>query len=232
MAIFSPYRFTMKINIAIADDHRIFRKSFIRFLHDTADIKVVIEASNGADLLEQLTASDKKPDLILLDIQMPVMNGIQCLTHLKDKFADIPVIILSQLFAEQYLKKAMLLGVCGYFTKDADPDEVIAAIQKHRQGVFLYEKSLEDEVLKLSDAKELSYENNKEKADFSKRELEIIYWTYQELTSKAIADKLNISTRTVDSHKDKLLKKTGCRSFLGVVVLAMELHLLIKENFE
>ncbi len=219
----------MGINIAIADDHLMFRRSLIRLIHDTSDIKVVLDAADGSELLEKLYSYQGQIDIILLDIQMPNMDGLQCLQLLQKSYAYINVIILSHLSGEHYLKQALINGVHGYFTKDSDPDELLSAIREVKQGGFYFEGRLKNWIQKLTNDLAFSSDKSEMKLDFSKRELEIIYWSAMELKSKEIADKLNISYRTVEGHKNNLIKKTGCKTFLGIILLALDLNMISKE---
>lgn len=219
----------MEINIAIADDHLIFRRSLIRLIHDASDIRVVLDAGDGSELLEKLNSYQDQIDIILLDIQMPNMDGLQCLQLLQKCYPHINVIILSHLSGEHYLKQALINGVHGYFTKDSDPDELLTAIREIKQGGFYFEGRLKNWIQKLTNDLASSSDKSKIKLDFSKRELEIIYWSAMELKSKEIADKLNISYRTVEGHKNNLIKKTGCKTFLGIILLALDLNMISKE---
>lgn len=218
----------MEINIAIADDHRIFRRSLTRLIHDTSDIRVVLEASDGSELLEKLSSFEGNMDIILLDIQMPNMDGLQCLKILQKQYPNINVIILSHLSGEHYLREALANGVHGYFTKDSDPDELLIAIREVKQGGFYFEGTLKNWVQKITKDLEFSPDKNEIKLDFSKRELEIIYWSAMELKSREIAQKLNISFRTVEGHKNNLIKKTGCKTFLGIILLTIDLKIISK----
>lgn len=218
----------MKINIAIADDHKIFRKSLIRLINDCEDFIVVMEASNGLELLEKLSSIETEVDILLLDLQMPEMDGFQCLQILENDYPEIKTIILSQLSAEHYLKKAIYLGVTGYFTKDSEPTELLDAIREIYNGGFYFEGKLKHLVDEIIQENRSYRQNSPIRFDFTKRELEIIYWSVMELKSKDIAKKLGISYRTVEGHKSGLIKKTGAKSFLGVIFIALELNLLIK----
>lgn len=219
----------MEINIAIADDHRIFRRSLTRLIHDTSDIRVVLDASDGSELLEKLSSFEGNVDIILLDIQMPNMDGLHCLKILQKKYPNINVIILSHFSDEHYLKQALINGVHGYFTKDSDPDELLSAIREVRQGGFYFEGKLKNWIEQITNDLEFGSDKKEIKLDFSKRELEIIYWSAMELKSREIADKLNISFRTVEGHKNNLIKKTGCKTFLGIILLAIDLKIIFKE---
>lgn len=218
----------MRTKIAIVDDHQIFRKSLKRLLEDTKDIEIVFEASNGLELMEKLSLPENKVQLILLDIQMPVMDGLKAAEILKINHPEIAIIMLSQLSGEHVVRKSLEYKVNGFFTKDSDPEQLIDVIRKIKKSNFLYDPKLEKHVSKIHDpvqeidAKEISY-------DFSRRELEIIRLSSLDINNKDIADRLNISVRTVEGHKSNILKKTGCYSFLGVVILALELNLITKD---
>lgn len=221
----------MKIRIAVVDDHKIFRKSLIRLIDDCEDFLVVLETSNGIELLEKISIARTEVDILLLDLQMPEMDGFQCLQILENDYPEIKTIVLSQLSAEHYLKKAIYLGVSGYFTKDSEPFELLEAIRKIHHGGFYFEGKLKHLVDGIIKEKRSYWQNSPTSFDFTKRELEIIYWSLMELKSKDIANKLEISYRTVEGHKSGLIKKTGAKSFLGVILIALEFNLLTKNPF-
>lgn len=209
----------MTINIAVADDHTIFRKSLIRLINDWPMLNVVADCGNGKELLDTLEDTAGKVTVVLLDLQMPVMDGMTCLQILRAKYPEIKVIILSQLTGALYVKTALEKGAFGFFSKEADPELLMetilnAANSEHFHTNLPY-ASVETQVT-----------SSPRTFEFSKRELEVISLSSADLSSREIAEKLGISIRTVEGHKNNLLKKTGCHSFLGVVVIAMELHLI------
>lgn len=215
----------MKIKIAIADHHLIFRRTLVKFIQDFKNIDIVFEASNSKELIKKLSDFDDV-NILLLDLQSAEMEGLKNWQIIQKKYPHIKIIILSHLHGLYYLKYAIHTRVLGYFTKDSDPLDLLKAIQKADEGVFYFEKKLEENVKQINQELKNNPGEDIAKFDFSKRELEIIYWTAKELKCKEVADKLNISPRTVEGHKNNLIKKTNCKSFLGVILIAVELRLI------
>lgn len=214
--------YRMKINIAIADDHTIFRKSLMRFFDTCEDVGVVADAGNGKELLEVLEKCEEDVHVLLLDLQMPVMDGMMCLPILRERYPKLKIIILSQLVSGVYVARAKQEGAAGFLSKESNPDILVETIrQSAKAGTgfrttidFSKEAALHSDTL------------DQPQFDFSKRELEVIYLSSIDLKNKEIADRLGISVRTVECHKTNLLKKTGCQGFLGVVIIALELRLI------
>lgn len=219
----------MKINVAIANSHQIFRKSLTNLLEDKNNTRVVLECSDGDELLEKIITYPEI-NVLVLDIQMPGIDGLTCCETLQAKRPEIDIIILSHLQGEHYLKSAIKLGVHGYFTKDSDSNDLLTAIRKSGDGGFYFEKKLKSKIDKIFDHIKRNPTEDNCRYDFSKRELEVIYLTALEFKSKEIADKLNISPRTVEGHKNNLTKKTKSKSFLGVILMAVELRLISLDN--
>jgi DNA-binding NarL/FixJ family response regulator len=214
----------MKINIAIADDHTIFRKSLIRLFDNCEDFKVVADAANGKELLDLLIQCTDQVHVILLDLQMPVMDGMSCLTILMERYPKLKVIILSQLTSDLYVQRAQREGAFGFLSKEADPEVLIKTILLSQQKGAGFHSNITFSNEHVS----MSADSGHHHFDFSKRELEVIYLSSIDLKNKDIARKLGISVRTVECHKNNLLKKTGCQGFLGVVIMALELRLITR----
>ncbi|PZU87276.1 MAG: hypothetical protein DI529_07200 [Chryseobacterium sp.] len=215
----------MRINVAIANSHQIFRLGLIKWIESAKDINVVLECSNGKELLQQID-EHLELDVLLLDMQMSGIGGLNCCETIKKKRPDISIIILSHLSGTYFLKYAIHLKLHGYFTKDSESVDLLKAIRQYDDGGFHYEKKLKNKIEKINDHIKKNPNEDISRFDFSKRELEIIYLTAIELKSKEIGSKLNISPRTVEGHKNNLIKKTNCKSFLGVILIAMELRLI------
>lgn len=215
----------MGVNIAIAHSHQIFRRGLTKWIESAKDINVVLECSDGRELLQEID-THLEINVLLLDIQMSGIEGLSCCEILQKKHPDISIIILSHLSGSYFLKYAIHLKLHGYFTKDSESGELLKAIRQYDDGGFHYEKKLKNKIEKITEHIKKNPDEDISRFDFSKRELEIIYLTAIELKSKEIANKLNISPRTVEGHKNNLIKKTNCKSFLGVILIAMELRLI------
>lgn len=197
------------LRIAIADDHQLFRKSLKLLIDSFGEMQVVLEAANGKELLENLNTAEV--DILLLDLQMPTMNGFQTIPAINKAYPEIKILVLTSLSEKETIKAILGLEVQGYFTKDADPNELKEAILKLHQHGFYLEK-------KLASIIETQVENQANALVFSDREKEIIRLILKEYSGKEIGSELNISPRTVEKHKYNLMAKTSSKNFIGVVV--------------
>jgi two-component system, NarL family, response regulator DegU len=209
------------IKIAIADDHALFRRGMASLLKTIPDFEVVLEAANGQELVSQIP--DFTPDLVIMDLKMPIMDGMQATEYIKDKFPDIKVIVISMLDEDQFVYKLMELGANGYLLKDTDTEEVELAIrtilhEDYYYGPFL-NKVMHRRFLDKSRKKEATINS---KVHFTDRELEIIQLVCEGLTTVQIADKVCLSNRTVDGHRNSIMDKLGVKNTAGVVVYAVK----------
>ena len=209
-----------KIDLVITDDHKLFRKGLSSLLSDFEFIGNVYEASNGIELLELLQSVDSKPDIILLDLQMPEMDGIAANKELKKIFPDIKVIILTMEDDAQLILHLIKQGVNGYLMKDADPDELETAIKSVIEKDFYFSDNIS----------QLIYRNlNKKRKKnsglfihkFTPREIQTLELICREYTAAEIADELNLSVRTIEGYRSNLLDKSGAKNIAGLVVFAL-----------
>ena len=206
------------IRIALTDDHAIFRESMSLLINTQIDMKVCIEAENGNDLITQL--SHTEVDMVLLDLQMPGMDGLETCQYLNENYPDIKILILSHLSGIQNIMKVMALGANGYFTKNTRTAELFTAIRKVESRGFYFEDALTEVIKSILEKRNL-YSFEFKDTEISSRELEIIKLYALEYTGKQIADLLNISLRTVESHKKNLMQKTNSKNFIGVITYTL-----------
>ncbi|MCB0706370.1 MAG: response regulator transcription factor [Saprospiraceae bacterium] len=209
------------IKIAIADDEMLFRKGLILILEENPDFKIIIEAGNGAELMERIRLSEEKPDILLLDLQMPVRSGIQTAPDLQKEFPEIRIIIISSHYHRSYIIHLIELGASAYLPKNADPNLVATSIREVHQKGFYYT----GEVLSL--IREHLQTPIKTKPiipgqELSSREMEVLQLICEQCTTTEIAEKLFISPRTVDGHRNRLLEKTDSRNTAGLVIYALQ----------
>lgn len=211
------------IKIAITDDHALFRKSLSTLLSNYKDLEVVMEAENGPELLHKMKY--EKVDVILLDIQMPDMNGIEVCNKLHKKFPHSKILMLTFGAAHSEISKAIDNGAAGFFTKNSSPEELVRAIRNIHHGEFYFEKSLIALMKEVMTGKKTSGRFYPQ-VEISSREAEIIKLYAEENNGKQIAEMLNISIRTVESHKKNLMEKTNSKNFIGVIIYALENDLI------
>lgn len=211
--------------IFIVDDHQLVRDGFVAILKEHSDeFQLLGEANNGLALLHDLKNMDTLPDIILMDINMPVMNGVEATKQLKKEFSEIKVIALTMMKQSTHIKQMLKAGAMGYILKDCDKSELLTAIHTVASGKTYFSQSVTQEVmLELTRIKKEALKTNKA---LSKREMEVLNLIVQDMSNQQIADKLNISPRTVDTHKQNILSKTGTNSVAGVVVYAIKNNLV------
>jgi two-component system response regulator DegU len=207
------------IRLALADDQVLFRKGMALLLRDMAGARVVLECANGAELLAGLKHT--KVDIVLLDLEMPVMDGTEAMRRIRLEHPAVKVIVLSTHDEDDFIARLMELGANGYMLKTAEPDEIDTAIRSvHATGYFFSERVSRVMLHGLVQKKQVKPVFH-EIEPLSERELEVLRGICRELTTAEIAEKLFVSPRTVEFHRNNLLLKTGARNAAGLVVYAM-----------
>ncbi|MEO5584681.1 MAG: response regulator transcription factor, partial [Flavobacteriales bacterium] len=206
------------INLALADDQRLFRKGLVMLLRDMAGARVVLECANGEELL--LGLKKTKVDIVLLDLEMPVMDGVETMHRLRSEYPTLKVIILSSHDGENVIKHLMELGANGYMPKNAEPDEIDMAIRSVADTGYYFSDTVSNAMLHgLVKGKKVK-PTFEDIDPLSERELEVLRGICQERTTAEIGGKLFVSPRTVEFHRNNLLLKTGARNTAGLVVYA------------
>lgn len=212
------------IRIALADDELLFRKGLIALLQNKEGLDIVLEADHGLELLEQLQKKDNLPEVLLLDLKMPKMNGIEVAKIIRKNYPAIKIIIISTHFSRAFIINMIELGATAYLPKNSSPEEVENTIRAVYEKGFHYN----DEVLGF--IRENLINQKKLKANFpfelSSREKEILQLICEQYTTPEIGKKLFISPRTVDGHRNNLLSKLGCKNIAGLVVFALQNQLV------
>lgn len=204
-----------QIPIAIVDDHTLFRQGVAGLLREFDELSVVFEAGNGKEMQEKLPRQEL-PKVILMDINMPVMDGCLTTAWLKTNFPDIRVLALSMYDDDDIVIKMIKCGACGYVLKESRPSDLLEAVKVvNEKGVFLND---------LVSGKLMRSFNTQDVA-LSKKELEFIIHCCSELTYKEIADKMNVSPRTVDNYRESLFQKLNLKSRTGLVLYAIKNNL-------
>jgi len=210
------------IKVAIADDHALFRAGVKTALSVRKDIEMIAEADNGMQLLNLLKHIE--PDVILLDIQMPLMDGISTLPEIRRLYPDIKVIILSMHNDHSMISKLMEVGANSYLTKNSDSETIYQAIKTCYEQEFFF-NDLTNKAL-LSGLRTKKADHAQDDVQLNDKELRILKLMCEEKTTKEIADIVDISPRTVEAIRDKLKTKTGAKSMAGLVMYAVKNKLL------
>jgi DNA-binding NarL/FixJ family response regulator len=213
---------TRPIKVAIADDHALFRAGVKTALSVRKDIEMIAEADNGMQLLNLLKHIE--PDVILLDIQMPLMDGITTLPEIRKLYPEIKVIILSMHNDHSMISKLMEVGANSYLTKNSDSETIYQAIKTCYEQEFFF-NDLTNKAL-LSGLRTKKTDHTPDDIQLNDKELRILKLMCEEKTTKEIADIVDISPRTVEAIRDKLKTKTGAKSMAGLVMYAVKNKLL------
>lgn len=213
----------LPIKLAVVDDHALFRKGLIALLKEFPELEVTIEASNGEELLEQL--KKKRVDVILLDLQMPVMDGIETTERLQNKYLGTKIIIITSHNEEGFIHHLISKGANGFLLKDQDIEIVIDAIYGVIENDYFFNDRVSRAMVKgLLDSNKIR--PTFKEVSLSEKEVIIIRLISQELTNKEIAEKLIVSVRTIDGHKERILQKTKAKNSIGIIMYAMRHNLL------
>ena len=211
----------MCVKVMIADDHKMIREGLKQLIELEGDMEVIEEAENGLDCIEKLEVN--KPEILLLDINMPKMNGIQTLEKIKEEKMDLKVLMLTVHSEVEYLLKAVDIGVDGYILKDADSTELRKAIFSIVEGNNYIQSSL----IPLLNSKMIARDVDSEKIKLlTKRELEILMNAASGMSNKEIGDKLQISERTVKNHISSVFKKIEVSDRTQAAVFAIRNNLI------
>lgn len=206
-----------KIKLAIVDDNEKFRKAIIGLLNLENDLKVVLEAENGIDLLEQL--GTKIPDVVLIDIRMPVMDGIEATDKIKGLFPHLKIIAYSQYDMEENIIKMNVHGVKSFIGKEDDPEELFKAIRVvHDGGVYMTEKAAIIIQTHLRNGFKKVVERRCE-SPIQDEDFKFLKMILDGLTSKEIGENINRSHRTVEDMRDKLYEKYNVSNKQQLVIL-------------
>ena len=211
----------MAIKVMLADDHVMMREGIRQLLEFDGSVKVIDEANDGNECLSKL--SSNKPDILLLDINMPEKNGIEVLQEIKEQSIDVKVLVLTVHNEIEYLLKAIDIGADGYIMKDSESSELKKAIRVIMSGETYIQPSL----IPALNNRLISRDNDKEKIDsLTKREYEILVQLAKGRVNKDIAVSLNITERTVKNHIFKIFKKINVNDRTQAAVFAIKNNLI------
>ncbi|MGL1888042.1 MAG: response regulator transcription factor [Reichenbachiella sp.] len=212
-----------KLKIVLIDDHKMIREGIKSFLVENDSYEIVGEAADGIEGLQLI--EEVSPDLVLTDILMPNMNGIEMTEKLFEEERNVKVVALTMLNENQHIKQMMKAGASGYLLKNCTEDELNEAITEVVAGNTYYGDDVKDTILNMVASKPSAKTRVSYEIPLTDRELEILHLICKEYTNKEISDELFIGMRTVDAHKRNLLEKTGCKNVAGLVVYSIERNL-------
>jgi DNA-binding NarL/FixJ family response regulator len=209
----------MNITLGIADDHQLFLKSLSLLISSLEDFSILVEAMNGKDLIEKLQVKKTEPDIILLDVNMPVMDGRKTAEYLTEKFPAIKLVALSMKDDDATIISMIKAGCCAYLLKDIHPEELNKALHEiHARGYY------------NADAANINYrrllQHQEKELQLNDKEKEFLRLACSDATYKQIAAEMHVSERTVDGYRENLFKKLNVQSRTGMALEALRRNIV------
>lgn len=212
---------TNPIRIALVDDEMLFRKGIAFILNREPNFEILFEASDGQELVDFLKESTEHPDIILMDLKMPMLNGVETTKILNKNFPNIRIIALTSYNTRPFIANMIQVGAVSYIVKNASPAEVVSTVNHVFEKGFYYDEN----VMKIICDDILQNKSTKSTLDntfLTNREISILELICQQKNSAEIAKELFISQRTVEGHRNNLMLKTESRNIAGLVVYAIQ----------
>jgi len=207
------------INILLVDDHDIVRDGIQMLLEDEVGFVITAEAENGKEAIEACKNHDI--DLIIMDINMPEMNGIDATETIKESFPEIKVLALTMMDEDQHIRQMIEAGASGYILKSSDKMELVDAITTILDGKHYFSDDATQSVM-MDIVRGTTKKESSDPGNITDREKEVLELIVKQYTNQEIAEELYISTRTVDAHRRNLLQKTGAKNTAGLVTYAIK----------
>ena len=214
------------IKIAIADDHKIFRDGIKMALAGKENLKMLWEAEDGKDLMHKVTI--KKPDVLLMDIRMPEIDGINAIEMLRKEYDDIKIIVLTMYDDQQMISKMMEMGANAYLTKTTDPEEIYEAILTCMNDDFYFNSLVNNAVMgKLIQKKNVrQHYGSTVPINFNEKEIKILQLLAQDKTTEEISKIIFLSPRTIETIRQNMKSKVGAKTIAGLIMYGMRNKLI------
>jgi two-component system response regulator NreC len=214
----------MTIRVLVADDHTLFRAGLRALFASEADIEVVGEAADGEEAVRR--ALELRPEVVVMDLMMPIMNGIEATRELKAKLPDVKVLVLSMYDDEEHVQRLLAGGASGYMLKKATSDELVRALREVVSGGIPLDPSVAAKVVKDYVRRVQGEEEPLQSSELTPRELEVLKLIAQGLSNQSIADQLGLSRKTVDVHRANLMRKLDLHTVTELVKYALRRGLI------
>ena len=209
-----------KIKVAIADDYKIFREGLKVSLGQDENMHFLLEADNGEDLLKAIES--KQPDVIIMDLKMPIMDGMEATQLVRKKYPAVKVLVVSMYEDDKFIIHLMEIGANGYLLKNAEPEEIRKAIYAVHENGYYFNDLVNKALLKKLVLKNNIKPSFNENVDLSERELEVLKLICEEKTAAEIAKQIFLSPRSVEGIRQRLIEKIGVRNTAGIVMFAVK----------
>lgn len=213
-----------EIKVAIADDHKIFRKGVILSLRHYSNIKFILEAENGQQLIDGI--QNIKPDVVLMDLRMPVKDGIETTKYISQHFPEIFVLVLTMHEDERFVLHLMENGANGYLLKSTDPAEIKKAITDVIEKGYYLNNFVNRILLKKAQSKNKPVPSLRNEVEVNAKEKQVLEYICREFTCMEIGEQMGISSRTVESIKERLMERFGVKNTAGLVFYAVKNNLI------
>ncbi|HEY8898682.1 MAG TPA: response regulator transcription factor [Niastella sp.] len=212
------------MKIAIADDYKIYRDGIKVGLEKDPNLQVMLEADNGEDLLKGIEL--ELPDVIIMDLKMPIMDGIEATKAIKSRYSTIKVLVLTMYEDEKFIIHLMQSGANGYLLKNSDSPEIIKAIYAVHENGYYFNDIVNKALLKKLVIKGNIKPSFKQNIQFSERELEVLKLICEEKTAAEIGGEIFLSSRSVEGIRQRLIEKVGVRNTAGLVMFAVKNNII------
>jgi DNA-binding NarL/FixJ family response regulator len=209
-----------KIKIAIADDYKIFREGLKVSLGQDDNMQIILEADNGEDLIKAIESN--QPDVIIMDLKMPIMDGMEATQLVRKKYPGIKILVVSMYEDDKFIIHLMEIGANGYLLKNAEPDEIRKAIYAVHENGYYFNDLVNKALLKKLVIKNNIKPSFNENIDLTERELEVLKLICEEKTAAEIAKQIFLSPRSVEGIRQRLIEKIGVRNTAGIVMFAVK----------
>jgi len=216
------------VKVVIADDHEMLRKGLRLLLEKQKEIEIIAEASNGSELID--VVEKLKPDVVITDVKMPVMDGKEACKTIKDKFPEIAVIALSMFDEENTIAEMLEAGASGYLLKNTTKEELTEAIKTVCAGETYFSDAASVKLFRLVSNTKLNPVKRSKAPHFTDKELQIISLICKEYTNKEIASEMKLSPRTVEEYRMRIQNKMEAKNMVGIVVYAIKNKLVNTDN--
>lgn len=210
------------ISVALVDDHRLLRNGLSNFIKSNADFNILFEADNGLDLQKKMKGRVRIPDVVLMDINMPLMDGYDATQWLHEHHPQVRVLALSMYDNEECIIRMLRRGARGYLLKDTEPAELIKAIQETYQNGFYYTPIVARHIAHLIKDPVKDPDQKQNAVVLTEREVELLHFMASELTYREIADKMFLSPKTLENHREKICEKLQIKTRVGLVIYGIK----------
>lgn len=209
-----------KINIAIADDYKIYREGIKKCIASDKQLNIAMEADNGEDLINSF--KETQPDVVIMDLKMPIMDGMEATQIIRKKYPEVKVLVVTMYDDDKFIIHLMEIGANGYLLKNAEPDEIRKAIYAVYENGYYFNDLVNKALLKKLVMKTNIKPSFNQNVEFTERELEVLKLICEEKTAGEIAKEIFLSPRSVEGIRQRLIEKVGVRNTAGLVMFAIK----------